>query len=514
MPKVKKAIDQKGDYFNTDHLQDNLRKKAVKGAGATIFAQIINYGIQTIGIIFLARILTPIDFGLVTMVVSFSLLLQNFGVNGFTEAIIQKKEIDHKQMSTLFWTNFGISFGLTLLFICFSPIIAWFYDEPQLEVISIAMAFSIIFGGLSALHLALLKRGMQFFKTSANDVGAGLFSTALAIFLALQGWGYWALVSRRLAIPFSTTIGVWWLCKWRPGLPVRGTKIGSMLKFAFNTYGSFCLTYFRRNLDKILIGRFYSSESLGHYDRAYHLSSMLPNQLSVPLTSVAIATLSRLQSTPEKYYQYFVKILSLLAFISFPLSALLTILGKDIIILLLGQDWEQAGEIFSAFGPGIGMIVLYGTHVWLHISLGKANRLFRWGLISFFATIAAFLIGLLFGPIGVAIAYSSSFYFLFFPALWYAGRPMKIKWFAYLTVIWKYWIAAFIAGILCWYFYTSFNLTSSIIDELNIFVRLGLFIFFYILIYVLIVILLYQSIQPISLFLSLSCELIGKSDKK
>src|SRR5512139_2693906 len=105
-----------GNYFDTLHLRADLKKKAVRGAAATVFSQIAMLLINLGGTVILARLLTPEDFGLVTMVTTFSLLLMNFGLNGFTEAIIQRENLDHPVVSTLFWINGGISLALTLVF--------------------------------------------------------------------------------------------------------------------------------------------------------------------------------------------------------------------------------------------------------------------------------------------------------------------------------------------------------------------------------------------------------------
>ncbi|MFX1590784.1 MAG: oligosaccharide flippase family protein, partial [Promethearchaeota archaeon] len=207
-----------------------------------------------IGTIVLARLLTPADFGLVAMVTVFSLLLRNFGMRGFTEAIIQSEVINHKKISTLFWIHVVISFSLALIFISLSPLIAWFYKEPRLVSITIVIALSFIFSALSTQHLALLKRNMEFYKIAANEISAAAISCVVAIVLAWQGGGYWSLVARRVVPIVAMAVGAWILCGWLPGLPVRGTGVKPMLKFGINTYGNFATNYFSRNLDKVLIG--------------------------------------------------------------------------------------------------------------------------------------------------------------------------------------------------------------------------------------------------------------------
>lgn len=502
MNKSKYKSSNNHEYFSTDHLKSDLKRQAVRGAGATVFSQILGSGTQIIGAVILARLLIPEDFGLVAMVTAFSLLLQNFGVNGFTEAIIQQEVVNHKQISTLFWINVGFSLSLTLLFMASAPLIALFYKEPRLKSITIAISFSIIFAGMSTQHLALLKRQMRFYSTSANSLGSSLISVIIAITLAWWGWGYWAIVARRLSLPLITTVGAWILCPWRPGLPSLRTDVLPMLKFAVNTYGNFTMNYFSRNLDKILIGWRYSTQSLGYYDRAYHLFVMPVNQLSAPLASVSLATLSRLRNDPKKYHKYYLEAISILSFIGMPLSATLTLIGKDMILLLLGPQWSKAGQIFTVFGPAVGIMLIYSTNGWLHLSLGKADRWFRWAIMAFIVTALCFIIGLQFGTLGVAIAYSASFYILIGPCLWYAGKPIRLKLTSIVSTIWKYFVSALFAGLISFFILHFFDLTSNIFIGLNIFLRLLLSSFLCIIIYLILVVAFYRSMKPITRFIS------------
>lgn len=498
------------EYFNAVFLTKNLKTQALKGAGATIFTQIFSYGIQTIGIIILARLLTPDDFGLIAMVTVFTLLLQNFGINGFTEAVIQKKEINQQQLSTLFWINTSISLSLTLILIALSTLIAAFYIEPRLRSIINVLSFTVIMSSVSTHHMALLKRNMHFYRTSAIDMVAVIFSISAAITLAYMGWGYWSLVVRQLFVPMITAIGAWILCRWRPGLPTFDSGTKPMVKFALNVYGNFCLTYFRKNFDRVLIGRFLGSQPLGHYDRAHQLSSMLPNQLTIPLSDVALATLSRLANDSEQYRNYLSMMFSGLAFVVLPVSVILSLIGKDIIYLLLGPKWLQAGEIFSILGLGIGMIVLYNTHGWIHLSLGRADRWFRWSIIALVTTIIFFLIGLPFGLLGLASANTFSIYVLILPAIWYAGKPGGIKLSIFISAVWKYFCAAIVAGLLSYFSMYIFDFSSAFFHKLSILARIFIASGFYCCTYLILVVALFKSTKPIIQFMIIFRDMIPK----
>jgi O-antigen/teichoic acid export membrane protein len=488
--------------FDVKHIEAGIQKKAVRGASATISATVLNYGLQTIGTIILARLLSPEDFGMVAMVSTFSLLAQNFGANGFVEAVVQSDGMDHQKMSKLFWTNFVIMLGLTVIFAALAPLIAWFFHEPLLKGITLAMAASIFFGGLATCHVAILTRSMKFHLTSLQGVISGVLSTVVAIVAAAQGAGYWALVMRRVSLPFLGAILAWAFCRWKPGIPEKGTRIAPIIRFGVQTYGNFLVDYFRKNADKIIIGKMFGKTSLGHYDRANHLAAVMPNQLSASLGGVGVATFSRLKNDPRKYVDSYAKALSLLAFVAFPGSVWFTLIGRDMITVLLGPQWSEAGKLFTALGPAIGIIIIYETNIWLHLSAGRPDRLLKWGTFVLIAAVAAFLLGSLFGPIGVAVAYSALFYVLLFPALIYAGHPMKIKGGFILAILWKYWFAAFLGGLLYWLFQNGVSFSSSFYNHLAPLTRIFYCFFAYSLIYMVLIFILFRGFKPILLIIS------------
>jgi PST family polysaccharide transporter len=394
------------------------------------------------------------------------------------------------------------------LFAVAAPAIVWFYKEPLLKPIVAGMSLSIFFGGLSTQQQALLRRNMNFGRIAATDIWATAASLAVAILFAYRGWGYWALVAKWVVAPAATALAAWILCDWRPGLPARGVAVWPMLRFAFHTYGNFVLFYFGRTIDKMLLGRMTGSDSLGAYDRAYQLSSTLPTQLLSPLNSVAMAAFSRLRAEPAKFRQTYVRLLSVLAFVCMPAAAVLTLTGRDVTLLLLGPRWQRTGSIFSVFGVSIGIFVLYGTHAWLHLSLGRPDRWLRWSIFAFTTTIVLFFIGLPFGPVGVAAAYSASFYLLTPAALWYAGRPIDLRISSVVSGVWKYFVSALAAGLICWSLTTGNGFASHVLQQWHSSARIMMNSLLCVSIYLALVIALYRGGKPISQFLDVVRDMI------
>jgi PST family polysaccharide transporter len=213
-----------------------------------------------------------------------------------------------------------------------------------------------------------------------------------------------------------------------------------------NVYGRFTVNYFSRNTDNMLVGWRFNAQALGFYKKAYDLFALSAGLLVSPLANVAVSALSRFDPRSAQFRRYFLNALAVMAFAGMGLGADLTLVGKDVIRLLLGPGWEQSGRIFMFFGPGIGIMMLYYTHGWIHLSIGRADRWFRWGIVEFACTFLLFLVGLHWGPAGVAVAWTASFWILTLPAFWYAGGPVQFGVTPMLAVVWKFVVASALAG--------------------------------------------------------------------
>ncbi len=188
--------------------------------------------------------------------------------------------------------------------------------------------------------------------------------------------------------------------------------------------------------------------ALGFYKKAYDLFALSASQLTAPLNNVALAALSRLNQDHVRFRRYLANSLGIIAFVGMAMSADLTLVGKDVVRLVLGPKWSESGRIFELFGPGIGVMLLCSTVGWIHLSIGKPGRWFRWTLVQLALTVSLFLAALPWGPAGVAAAWSISYWILLIPGFWYAGRPIGFGVSALIAAIWRYAAAALVAGLI------------------------------------------------------------------
>ena len=392
--------------LSTDHLEENLRERSVRGGVITLTSQGTLFVLQSVFTVTLARILTPSDFGLVAMVTSITGLATAFADMGLSEATIQRKEITHDQVAALFWINVAIGCGLTAVTAALAPVLALFYREPKLVPITLTLSLTFLIGGLRVQADALLKRQMRFSSLAIRDITSWLIALPVCILMALNDFGYWALVAFPLTVNFVQMLLSWLMIRWRPTLPRRGTKVRSMITFGGNVAASYLIFNLNRSADAVLIGWYWGASPLGLYSRAYNLPMLPVRQLNAPISSVAIPTFSRIQNDPERFARSYLRLTQLMIWVAAPLFGYLFVCAEPIIVLLLGVKWREAAPVFQILAASALGQLLLESIVWLLVSRGQSARLFRVLITISPVIVVGFAIGLPFGIKGVALSAS------------------------------------------------------------------------------------------------------------
>jgi len=394
------------DALSTEHLQTDLKGRSVRGGVLSVVAQVAQVLLQSISTVVLARLLTPTDFGLVAMVTAVTAIAAGFADLGLTEATIQRKEISHNQVSTLFWINVAIGLLLTLLTSAMAPVLAAFYREPRLVGITLVVSLSFLIGGLRGQHNALLKRQMRFSSIAIRDVSSYIVGVSVAVTMAWLGAGYWSIVALPLTLNLTQMVLSWWMVKWKPGLPHSDPEVRSMIGFGGNIAVSYVIFNWISNADNILIGWYWGAGPLGLYSRAYNLLILAVNQITAPAVSVAIPAFSRIQGDAKLFARYYLRIINLIVWISASLFGFLFVAAEPVIVLVLGEKWRQAAPVFRVLTiSALGQLLLQST-LWLFVSRGQSARLLKLMLIISPITVGSYLIGLPFGIRWVALSLS------------------------------------------------------------------------------------------------------------
>jgi PST family polysaccharide transporter len=480
-----------GVYFEDHKESRDLGRLALRSGTISVALQYGNGLIQIIATIVLARLLTPEDFGLVaivTVLTSFAPMLIDFGLGNATA---QRRKITRGQVSSLFWLSSGIGLAIAVIVAACSPLIASIYREPQLEAIAFYTAVIFVLLGVSNQHLALLRRTMQFAKIAKVQTLSTLTGVAVAIFMAIGGYGYWALAFRSIVGSLCVAIGAWLVCGWRPSFPVLDEEVKSMVRFGLHVVAFSVLNSVGRAVDRIGLGLFYRPNEVGYYQNAMTFYDNSIEQAISQLHTVGSAALSKLQSNPIALAQKYEAALSTLAFFLMPAAAILSVTAQDLTIMLLGEKWQAAGLLLSIIALRGIFHVVEGSQGWLHLSIGRPDRWRNWAVVSVVLRVVTVLGALPFGATGMAVGYVITSLLLAVPSINYAGRPIGIGAALVIRAVGQQLISAIITAAGGWWLLqTSLTHSSS-------FVRIFLSIAICLFIYIIIVVGLFRLTEPI-----------------
>jgi len=385
----------------------DLKHKVIRGGFAKALAQGTNLVVRMGSLMILARLLAPRDFGLVGMVTAFTGVLNLFRDFGLSTATVQRGHVTEDQVSSLFWINMLVGVVLALILGGMAPFVAVFYHEPRLVWVSVVLAASFIFNAAGVQHTAVLERQMRFTTLATIDIIALVVSTAIGIALAAMGFGYWALVAASVLPSLVSSACLWLASGWIPGWPRSHDGVHSLLRFG----GAFTLinliVYVGYNLEKVLLGRYWGANALGLYGRAYQLVNLPTENLNSAFWGVAFAGLSRVREEPERFRNYFLRGYSLVLALTIPMTIGAALFAPDMIFVLLGPKWNDVALIFRLLAPTILIFALINPLAWLTFSLGMIGRNLKIVLVLAPLVITGYVLGLPYGPKGVAIGYSA-----------------------------------------------------------------------------------------------------------
>ena len=385
----------------------DLKQRTIRGGLARLCAQGANFIIRLLSLMVLARLLGPKDFGLVGMVTAFTGVLSLFRDFGLSTAAVQRTTVTDEQLSTLFWINLLVGVLLALLSVAFAPAIASFYHEPRLIGVTAVLAAGFLFNAAGVQHSALLQRQMRFTAMAVINTVGLIVGCVIAIAGAMAGYGYWALVAMTVSSPLTATIGFWLAAAWVPGMPQRRAGIRSMMHFGGTITLNGLVAYIAYNFEKVLLGRFWGADAIGIYGRAYQLVNIPTDNLNSAVGEVAFSALSRVKEDANRFKSYFLKGYSLVLALTLPLTVVCTLFANDVVLVILGPKWTEAVPIFRLLAPTILIFALINPLGWLLYSLGLVGRSLRIALVFAPLIIGGYIMGLPYGPKGVAFAYSA-----------------------------------------------------------------------------------------------------------
>jgi O-antigen/teichoic acid export membrane protein len=427
-------------------IQD-LKAKTIRGGAVRAVALASGTVLRIVSVAVLSRLLEPPDVGLVGMVTAFTGILGLFRDFGLSAVAVQRTTVTEAQSSTLFWINVLTGLALTLITVVLAPVVATFYHEPRLFWITSIMSIGFLINGIGVQHSALLQRQMRFTVLAVIDIASLAVSTVIAVVAAASGLSYWALVLMSVCLPLVSVIGLWLATRWVPGWPRKDVGIGSMMRFGGALTLNGVVIYIGSNLDKVLLGRFWGSEAIGIYGRAYQLVRIPIDNLNSVIGEVAFSALSRVNDDPVRLKRYFLRGYALVLAVTVPITIACGLFAEDVIYVLLGSRWQSAAPLFRLLAPTILAFAILNPLGWLLNSLGLVGRGLKIALVLAPVMTGGYLVGLSGGPKGVALAYSTVMVLSVLPLVFWAVHGTVISFWDIGNVVGRPLLSAVAAAV-------------------------------------------------------------------
>lgn len=422
------AVTEANDATVGVEPKDDLAKATVRGVGWTAGAQVGRQVLQIATSLIVARLLLPSDFGTVAQVTVIANVANILGDFGLGAALVQRTQVEERHASTVFWGQAILGFVVSLVVAACAPLIAAFYGDPELRMLTLVLAPSFFVTSLCVVQRSLLTRAMRFKVTAVADVAALAVSGIVCVVAAASGAGMYAIVAQILSSTLVVLVLLWAFARWRPSWTFDLDALRDLLPFSKNLLGYTFINYTIRNGDNLLVGRLMGASALGLYSRGYSILLYPTRQITSVVGRVMFASLSRVNDDVVRLRRGYLRAVAAISVLSFPLMAGVALVAGDLVPVLLGDQWLEAVTIIRIFAV-LGIFESVTTSIgWIFQSTGRTDVLLRMSLYIGGAPLIGIAVGSLGGTVeSVTIGYAVATTAMAYPALRIAGRLIGLR---------------------------------------------------------------------------------------
>ncbi len=373
----------------------------------------------------LARLLSPEEFGLIGMITVFIALTQSLVDSGFGQALIRKKEASDSDYSTVFYFNFIAGLIFFLAFYLSAPAIAGFYELPELTDIARVLGVIILINSASTIQRTILIREVSFRPLMKVNLTAAIISGAIAIILALTGFGVWSLVWRSITGSVVQSIMLWSNGRWKPVLTFSRDSLKSLFSFGSKLLLSGLIDTIYRNVYLLIIGKFFSAADLGYYTRADQFSRLASQNLTGTVQRVSFPVLSQVQDEDERLKSGYKRLILSTMFISFFVMLGLVAVAEPMIVTLIGEKWLPSVEYLQLISLGAMLYPLHALNLNILNVKGRSDLFLKLELLKKLLAVPVIIAGIFLGIRAMLIGMVILSFIAYFLNGYYSGRLIR-----------------------------------------------------------------------------------------
>lgn len=360
-------------------------------------------GVQLVVQIILARLLSPDAFGTIAIVLVFVNLAQVLVTRGFNTAIIQKKEIDNEELSSVFYLNLLISVCLYLLMFFSAPLVANFYSNPELAPLLRVLSLNLFPGTINSIQIAIVSRNLMFKKMFKSSLGATVISGLAGTISAYYGLGVWALVIQQLTNQSSVSLIMWFTVKWRPIAFFSISKVRDLFSFGWKMLSSSLIDILYQDLRTLIIGRIYSPSMLGLYNRGQRIPKTIVNGINGSIQSVMLPTLSAYQDNKNRMKSMMRRSVQVGSFFIFPMMIGLVVIAESLVVVVLTEEWLPSVIFLRIFTLYYALIPIHMINLQAISAMGRSDLRLKLEIFKKTFGVIILLISIKYGVTAIAI---------------------------------------------------------------------------------------------------------------
>ncbi len=354
-------------------MAENLKEKTAKGLYWGALGNGAQQLLNLVFGIFLARLLTPDDYGMIGMIMIFSLIAGTFVECGFTSALAKKKDVQHNDYNAVFWFSMIVSIFIYVVLFFAAPYIALFYHQPDLVPLSRFLFLGFVISGMAVVPNALFYRQLKVKQKTLAQTLALFVSCVTGITMAYHGMSYWGIATQNILYVLVYAICMWLFVRWRPSLHIDLSPIKEMFGFSSKLLVTNIFAHLNNNVMSVLLGRWFLRSDVGNYSQANKWNYLGYSLISNMISGVAMPVLASVDGDRGRQRNIFRKMLRFASFVSFPLMFGLSLVAPEFITITITDKWHAASlllQILCIMGAFVPISTLYTN---LIISDGRSN---------------------------------------------------------------------------------------------------------------------------------------------
>lgn len=450
-------------------MPEDIRHKTIKGVGWSFADNIFNQGITFLVGLVLARLLTPEEYGLIGIITIFIAVFNSIVDSGFSNALIRKTDAKDIDYNTVFIINLASSVVLFLVMLFCAPLIARFFNQPQLAPLTKVMSSVIIINAFAIIQRTILVKKVDFRTQTKVSLIASITSGIVGIGMALAGFGVWSLAGQQISRQFLNTLFLWIYAKWYPKFLFSMQSFKELFGFGWKLLVSGLLDTVWREIYQVIIGKCYSADTLGQYTRAQQFGSIFSSNLTAIVQRVSYPVLSEIQDNKERLKKAYKKVIKVTMLVTFCCMLGLAAIAEPMIVTFIGSKWLPAVPFLQIISLQMMLYPLHAINLNMLQVQGRSDLFLKLEIVKKIIAIGPLLLGVFINIYWMLAGSVITGFVSYYLNAFYSGKFLNYSMWEQVKDIWPSFSVAGIMGIIVWGL-SFFHLPSFVLLTIQLFV--------------------------------------------